>query len=550
MSDTNSRHKTVELLWQLKQQAERNQVNGVSFIHFNLMLRDADYRNGIIEKACSCGDEALRALGKQLSELNIDEALLLPGGNQESAAMSGKTRGRNASDAEKGISQAASPGQSAKPFRLVAMLCLVLVIAAAGYGVVSLPSLQGSRHISESITEDTVWPAGSSYLLEGLVYVENGASLTIEEGVTVRGQKGSALIVTRDSQLYAKGTAQAPIVFTSGQKPGTRRSGDWGGLVLLGNARVNKSNAFIEGVPVNDTRGYFGGDDDADSCGVLTYVRIEFAGHEVYANNELNGLTLAGCGSNTIVRNLQVHRALDDGIEVFGGAVDLKYAVVSGAGDDGFDWDMGWRGRVQYLLVQQHENVGDNGFEGDNSKSNPDAQPRSAPQFYNVTLISPHSGGKAQRAMTLRAGTGGSFHNMIIEGFSAEAIDLRDAVAPLLAEGSLELSHMYLAGIGPGGNLFYADESANKDDDNGFDEQAFFMADQQHMHHQQQAALLKIATDPLQPNFTPPRYRLLEDTYAAIPQGEFWNESAQYLGAIRPGSKQSWLDHWTDFPAN
>ena len=124
--------------------------------------------------------------------------------------------------------------------------------------------------------------------------------------------------MTRDASLHAAGTADVPIVFTSASRkaPAPRR---WGGLVMLGSAPVNQADAHIEGVPANDTRGSFGGDDADGSCGVLEYARIEFAGFEVYANNELNGLTLGGCGSGTIVRHVQVHRSLDDGVEMFGG---------------------------------------------------------------------------------------------------------------------------------------------------------------------------------------------------------------------------------------
>lgn len=133
---------------------------------------------------------------------------------------------------------------------------------------------------------------------------------------------------------------------------------------MLGSAPVNRADAQIEGVPHGDTRGAFGGSDAGSSCGIMEYTRIEFAGFEVYANNELNGLTLGGCGDGTIVRHVQVHRALDDGIEVFGGTVDLQNIVITGAGDDSLDWDMGWRGRVQFLAIQQHADTGDNAFEG------------------------------------------------------------------------------------------------------------------------------------------------------------------------------------------
>ncbi|HAJ43650.1 MAG TPA: hypothetical protein DCM00_13520, partial [Alcanivorax sp.] len=196
----------------------------------------------------------------------------------------------------------------------------------------------------------------------------------------------SALVITRGASLHAAGNADMPIVFTSGQPQGTRAPGDWGGVVLLGSAPVNQADAHIEGVPANDTRGSFGGDDADGSCGVLEYARIEFAGFEVYANNELNGLTMGGCGSGTIIRHVQVHRSLDDGVEMFGGTADLRHVLITGAGDDSLDWDWGWRGRVQFLIAQQHPNSGDNAFEADNNGNQHDAEPMSEPVMYNVTL--------------------------------------------------------------------------------------------------------------------------------------------------------------------
>ncbi|HBL87913.1 MAG TPA: hypothetical protein DD399_14085, partial [Alcanivorax sp.] len=139
----------------------------------------------------------------------------------------------------------------------------------------------------------------------------------------------------------------------------------------------------------------------------IEYARIEFAGFEVYANNELNGLTLGGCGSGTIVRHVQVHRSLDDGVEMFGGTADLRHVLITGAGDDSLDWDWGWRGRVQFLIDQQHPNSGDNAFEADNNGNQHDAEPMSEPVMYNVTLVSPRSHTRHHRAMTLREGTGG-----------------------------------------------------------------------------------------------------------------------------------------------
>lgn len=131
----------------------------------------------------------------------------------------------------------------------------------------------------EPIRSDTTWKAGKTYILTGRSFVENGATLTIEPGVTIQGRPGSALVVTRDGRLHARGTSSQPVVFTSAAPEGLRRAGDWGGLVLLGDASINRSQAPIEGIDPADSRGGFSGTDDADNCGVLDYVRIEFAGY-------------------------------------------------------------------------------------------------------------------------------------------------------------------------------------------------------------------------------------------------------------------------------
>lgn len=443
------------------------------------------------------------------------------------------------------------------------ILIVLLILIAAGFGVYyfsqqpgeqfSLPIGEKEVTISGSISQDTIWRKGSVYLLEGLVFVEGGAKLTIDPGVVVKGKQGSALVVTRDGLISARGRANAPIVFTSAEPEGERKRGDWGGVVLLGNAPVNRGTAHIEGIADSDLRGRFGGDDSAHDCGTLEYVRIEFAGYEIGANNELNGLTLGGCGYETRIRYVQSHRGQDDGIEMFGGSADLRNIVVSGARDDSFDWDMGWNGRVQFLVIQQHGDVGDNGFEGDNWKSQPDATPRSAPQFFNVTMVGSQDIQQDQRAMTLRRGTGGVYRNFIITGFPLETIDLRgDGVQKLIDSGILEFGNSIIFDIGPNKNDYFSDESA-KDDDAGFDEAAYFQDPARDFRFGVNPQLPVDAFNITAPNFTPAPGSPAADEGSSLPSGTrpgFWDFSAKYLGAIEPGATESWLAEWTAFPAN
>lgn len=509
-------------------------------------MNDPVYRAEIITRAIQSDNRKIRALGLKLQEANRDGVLLH---KRPSASL--PTTLTNPDIAETLGSRHTTTGQ---PSGMYAWLGLALaVLCITGYFAYNpvRQLIAGQQTIKGSLFGQNTWHAGTTWVLDGIVYVEAGGSLTIEPGTRIEGKPGSALVITRDATLFSRGQETAPIVFTSTQPEGTRTAGDWGGVVMLGSAPVNVANAHIEGIPDGDTRGAFGGSDADSSCGVMEYTRVEFAGFEVYANNELNGLTLGGCGSNTIVRNVQVHRALDDGIEVFGGTVDLKHIIITGAADDSLDWDMGWRGRVQFLVVQQHANVGDNAFEGDNLKANPDATPISAPVMYNVTLISPRSHEKYHRAMTLKVGTGGHFNNMIIDGFSGETIDLKGGeTVRRIEEGELTFNSLMVHKIGSRGLTFFDAENMDNDDDNGFDERRYFQNRSVGAQFGTDPLLTRDATSTSHPDFAPTSRSPARNGATAIPQGEFWDEAADYLGAMRPGSAQTWADNWAAFPLN
>ncbi|EKF75613.1 hypothetical protein A11A3_02052 [Alcanivorax hongdengensis A-11-3] len=546
------RAELVELLWQLKQSFDQQGDSSLRFIHFNTLLNDPEYRAEIIARAAKSPNRKIRELGEKLQLANRDGGLLrkaarepgLPGSNP--ALM-------NPDIAETiGTRSSQHLGEQRRRYRWL-WLVAALVIAVGGYFSYhpARQMLVGEQVVSGSLFGKQHWGANTTWILNGIVYLEAGAELTIDPGTRIEGRPGSALVVTRDATLFSRGQAQAPIVFTSNQPAGTRTAGDWGGVVLLGNAPVNVNNGQIEGVPAGDNRGAFGGNDPDSSCGVMEFTRIEFAGFEVYADNELNGLTLGGCGSGTIIRNVQVHRALDDGIEIFGGDVDLRNIVITGAGDDSLDWDMGWRGRVQFLVAEQYANVGDNGFEGDNLKGSPDALPLSEPTMYNVTLLSPRSHEKYHRAMTLRRGTGGHFHNLLIEGFSGETIDIKDtATVARIDEGKLSFGSMMVHKVGSRGLTFFDNESMDQDDDGGFDERLYFQSSAVKAQFGTDPQFTRDATSMAHPDFAPSANSPARNGAAAIPQGEFWDEAANYLGAIRPGSVTSWVDGWTDFPLN
>ncbi len=246
--------------------------------------------------------------------------------------------------------------------------------------------------VSSNITANTVWSAKNKYLLQGFVYVESGATLTIEPGTIIKGDKASkaTLIVKPGGKLIAEGTVAKPIVFTSNQAKGSRNYGDWGGIILLGKGKVNKTPATIEGENIST----FGGTEEADNSGILKYVRIEFAGIAFETDKEINGLTLGGVGSGTTIDYVQISFSGDDSYEWFGGNVNAKHLIAYKGLDDDFDTDWGFSGKVQYALALRDPKVADqcscsdsNGFESDNDASGSDASPQTNASFANVSII-------------------------------------------------------------------------------------------------------------------------------------------------------------------
>ncbi|HYG50260.1 MAG TPA: T9SS type A sorting domain-containing protein [Flavobacteriales bacterium] len=287
--------------------------------------------------------------------------------------------------------------------------------------------------VSSDITTNTTWTTGTIVLLQNKVYVKSGATLTIQPGVIIRGEQSSqgTLIITKGSKIMAVGTQTNPIIFTSDQAAGLRAEGDWGGLVLLGQAKNNQPGgvANIEGITASaDTE--YGGTNDLDNSGTLQYVRIEFPGIALAPNKEINGLTLGSCGSGTVVDHIQVSFSGDDSFEWFGGTVDAKYLVSFRGLDDDFDTDFGYSGRVQFALSIKDKDLSDaagdsNCFESDNDATGTNALPRTSPIFSNVTIIGPKMDGsvslpvgeKFEKSFRLRRNTATSVHNSLSTGW-------------------------------------------------------------------------------------------------------------------------------------
>ncbi|MEG1581022.1 MAG: hypothetical protein RR386_07160 [Bacteroidaceae bacterium] len=249
-----------------------------------------------------------------------------------------------------------------------------------------------------------------TYTLKGWVYVAKGAELTIEPGTVIKGDKETkaALIVERGGKAYLKGTATQPIVMTSEAEAGQRKPGDWGGLIICGNAKNNQGEQQIEGGP----RAKHGGTNDADNSGIFQFIRVEFAGYPFQEDKEINGVTFGSVGSGTTIDHVQVSYSNDDSFEWFGGSVNCKNLIAYKGWDDDFDTDNGFSGQVQFGLSIRDPRIADtsqsNGFESDNNADGSQVGPYTKAVFSNITLIGPATQRNADfqnKASYINAGT-------------------------------------------------------------------------------------------------------------------------------------------------
>jgi tRNA A-37 threonylcarbamoyl transferase component Bud32 len=393
--------------------------------------------------------------------------------------------------------------------------------------------------LSGEIEGDARLTCDKRYRLSFMTFVRPGGTLTIEAGTTIVGDRDSlgALVVQPGARLLAEGTADRPIVFTSAAPPGERRAGDWGGLLILGRAPTNLRGA--DGRPVHGrvegiaSGGEYGGDDPDDSSGVIRHVRVEYSGTALGPNNEINGVTLAGVGRGTAFDHVQVRHTADDCFEFFGGTVDGHHLLCHDAGDDGFDWDLGYTGRLQFLLMRGGGPTSDSahGMEGDNDPSGSDHAPRSAPRIYNATLCGRgHPLEREHLGVVVRHGSAVELGNLVVAGFDA-ALDVRDRGTTLALRGALGFAL-------PGGVAqMEAPLGPMHDDDDGFDEAARFAADM-------------VLRDPGIPGCLDVGDRLLgaaaEIGVGAVhPPDDGFFVDAPYLGAVRDASDEWPTASWT-----
>ena len=379
-------------------------------------------------------------------------------------------------------------------------------------------------------------------MLRGAVFIGAPARINIEAGTTVIGETATrgALVIEAGAQIIANGTAAQPIIMTSDQPVGQRGRGDWGGLIINGRAPLNLPGGV--GIGEGQT-GVYGGDDPNDNSGILRYVRVEYAGIEFSPDNELNGIAFQGVGNRTIVENIQVHFNKDDGIEMFGGTVDIKRVVLTGIGDDNIDWTFGWKGRLQFAVVQQRGDDTDQGIEADNNGTNQNLLPRSQPTVFNLTLVGDPTqefGPESTNCMRLRVGTAGVIRNFICTGFKGDGIDVRDAAAlPLIASGELATTNGIMFQNGAGGTRNW-----------GSSAQSVAMRDK--------VGGLVTVEDPMLVapfNRTAPDWRPQPGSPAlfrpvATPPNDGFFEIANYIGALSADPAQDWTRGWTNYAQN
>ncbi|MDR1459523.1 MAG: hypothetical protein LBI60_04850 [Bacteroidales bacterium] len=439
---------------------------------------------------------------------------------------------------------------------------------------VTLDLGDGSKENYE-IKSDMTLKYPNTYHLRGFVYVPAGVTLTIEPGVIIKGEKATqgTLIVERGGKIMAQGTKDRPIVFTSEQAAGNRKPGDWGGIIILGKAPHNLGEQTIEG----GVRSKHGGTDPNDNSGILSYVRVEFAGIEYSIDNEINGITFGSVGAGTKIDHLQVSYSGDDSFEWFGGTADAKYLVAYCGWDDDFDTDNGFCGRIQYAFALRNPKIGDksasNGFESDNNANASATEPYTSAVFANVSLFGPVANvssynneagmngstvdARFQAGLHLRRNTQLSIFNSVIAAFPIGIIienDKSSTTQQWATEEKLNITNCYVSGVIKSfqNAQYWSNATVLNPGDNGDFIDAYFNR-QGGGNHVSTIADLKLSGNPL--DLSKPVVCPASDSPLA--SGANWSHSkvsigfdkVNYIGAFGPteSSANNWTSGWCNF---
>jgi len=423
----------------------------------------------------------------------------------------------------------------------------ILKTLYAKFSVISdIVDITGNIDSDQRLTNDKL------YRLNGLVFVRNGATLTIDPGTVIIGQPGSeppsALIITRNGKIHAEGTRSRPIIMTSALTPGERQRGDWGGLILLGRAPVNVSGGefTIEGLPDSEDSRY-GGTDPEHDCGILRYVRVEYAGSTFAPNNEVNAITWGGCGTKTVAEYLQTSYGLDDAFEFFGGTVNARYLIGGLAADDFLDWQLGYTGNIQFgFFFQDADNPGNRGVEADNSEYNQAASPLSKPNVFNVTFVGSGQPGFDESnspGVYLRRGSGGSVNNAIVTRFYSTGLHIDgSATEAQIDNGNITMDGILLWDNNIGGN-----GAADIEGQVRSGASAAFAKGERGQGKQFLAAdpMLRRPFEVNDPDFRPMSDSIVfRANWIQPPDNGFFDQSARFLGAA---GETKWWEEWTNF---
>ncbi|AYA37500.1 T9SS C-terminal target domain-containing protein [Hymenobacter oligotrophus] len=338
-----------------------------------------------------------------------------------------------------------------KKLLLPVLFAASLLVAAAPAALAQTPA--PVVQVSGVISTNTTWSNNNVYVLNNFVYVAPGATLTIQPGTIIKGDKASkgTLVVKRGARIVADGTRQQPIVFTSAEPAGSRARGDWGGIVIAGSAPINlPGDPTIEATPESN----FGGTNAADDSGILRFVRIEFPGIAFAPDTEINGLTLGGVGSGTVLDHIQISYSGDDAFEWFGGTVNAKHLVAFRTLDDNWDTDNGYAGKVQFAFSLRDPNIGDqsgsNGFESDNDRNGTTASPKTSAVFSNVTDVINRTAtlnANVKSAMHIRRNSALSVFNSVFTGYRTGLLIDGTASEGNATSGELQVANTVMAGL-------------------------------------------------------------------------------------------------------
>ncbi len=424
-------------------------------------------------------------------------------------------------------------------------------------------------NVTDNITEDTKWTADNVYTLDGLIFVDSLATLTIEAGTVVKGieasnittgDAASALIVRRGAKIYALGTKDAPVIFTSELDDLSSTSdlsvsdrGLWGGVIVLGNATTNQPTTEnqIEGIP-NETAtlARYGGNNDEDNSGVLQYVSIRHGGFSISGvqGDEINGLTLGAVGSKTVIEHVEVLANFDDGYEWFGGTVNMKYIVAAFCGDDCFDYDQGWRGKAQFVFSIQGTDEAGRGGEHDGGDDDETGTPYALPVFANATYIgsgssSANVGGDGNdRALYFRDNAGGKYYNSIFTDFVGYGVKVEDLESGEDSKSRMESGDLVLA------NNFWYNFGAGNTLAAIADDVEFVETHLTDNGNKVEDPMLRGISRTADAGLDPRPMYASPATHGAVEMEDAWYKKTSYNGAFNPMS-ELWTNGWTALDA-